>query len=181
MKATACLNFKDDMSWGYIEGYRRAANLLADRMIVENRDLDFLIYPMGFMYRHHFELQLKYLLQRIGILNNQLESPAPMHLLQDLWASLRPKLLDLEPESGEFLVEIDRGIDLIGQLDESSQEFRYSTKKAGKQFKPSLQGQTYIDVKDFHENLERLAESLQAIHDRINAAVDDKQEYDLLS
>jgi len=178
VRAIACLNFNDDMSWGYIEGYRRAANLLADRMIVENQDLDFLIYPMGFMYRHHFELQLKYLIQKIGILNEQLESPAPMHLLQHLWANLRPKLLELQLESDAFCVEIDQGIDLVVQLDESSQEFRYAMTKAKKQVKPSLEGQKHIDVEDFHESCERLAESLQAIHDWVNVEVDSKLEHD---
>ena len=48
--------------YAYAEGYSRAARLLADYVIREKWDTDFLVYPIAFLYRHSIELQLKRLI-----------------------------------------------------------------------------------------------------------------------
>ena len=44
----ACLNFQHDMSYGYIEGYKRAADALVFQIKDNRRDRDFLVYPIVF-------------------------------------------------------------------------------------------------------------------------------------
>jgi hypothetical protein len=49
----ACLNFLDDMSYGYIQGYLRTGEILADYINEKGVEQDMLIYPLLFSYRHH--------------------------------------------------------------------------------------------------------------------------------
>ncbi|MCI5221569.1 MAG: hypothetical protein D3924_02515 [Candidatus Electrothrix sp. AR4] len=55
----ACLNFSHDMSYGYIEGYLRAADRLVKHVFDTSKDQDVLVYPIAFMFRQHIELRLK--------------------------------------------------------------------------------------------------------------------------
>src|SRR5712671_6183891 len=48
--------------YAYAEGYRRAARILADHVIQNRWDIDFLVYPIVFLYRHNIELQFKRLI-----------------------------------------------------------------------------------------------------------------------
>jgi hypothetical protein len=143
MKRLACLNFKDDMSWGYIEGYRRAAELLAERMIYEGKDLDYLVYPMGYLYRHHIELQLKYLTVTIGEFIEEPDAPAKVHQLTEIWSKLCSKFKQISPDQEELLGEVGKGIQLLEKFDQSGQEFRYpipitNSKKQSSLFQPCL-------------------------------------------
>lgn len=175
MKQLACLNFKSDMSWGYIEGYRRAAALVAQQML-DGIDLDYLVYPLGYLYRHHVELQLKFLLDRSGTLLDEVEPPAKGHVLERLWRKLRSKLQQLQ-DSEEFLDEIEAGIAGLVSLDNSGQEFRYSRTNSEQ---TSLEKLTHLDIEKFHSNCELLCENLQAVHESLNVALETKKDYELL-
>lgn len=173
MKRLACLNFKSDMSWGYIEGYRRAADLLAQEML-DGNDVDYLIYPMGYLYRHHVELQLKFLIERSGELVDEPNLPRKVHTLQQLWDKLRPKLKDLQSDSEEFLAETESGIKKLDSMDPSGQEFRYWKTTTDR---PSLEDTFQIDIEQFHQTCEALASNLQAVHDCINAWLTMKEDF----
>lgn len=97
MSYDARLHFTSDMSYGYIEGYRKAALLLAIATIEKEKDVDYLVYPLGFLWRHHFELQLKYLVAKAGQLDGSFDKNNHGHSLSKLWQNLRPKLEQLNP------------------------------------------------------------------------------------
>lgn len=177
MRSFACLNFKQDMSWGYIEGYRKAGSLVAEQML-QGFDIDYLIYPMGFLYRHHVELQLKYLIEKCGELLEEGAAPAPTHNLERLWNMLRTKIKEIESDSEEFLLEIDDGIKKLIQLDGTGQEFRYSKLKNEDRCLDHLQ---LVDIGKLYESLETLSSNLQSIHDHIDVCLSDRSDYyDLL-
>ncbi|GJH64862.1 hypothetical protein [Escherichia coli] len=50
----ACLNYMPDHGTAYTEGYRRAADILINHIDESGRDQDFLVYPVLFLYRHHW-------------------------------------------------------------------------------------------------------------------------------
>lgn len=45
--------------WVYSEGYARGAEILVWHAVKSHKDLNFLVYPIVFLYRHHLELALK--------------------------------------------------------------------------------------------------------------------------
>lgn len=47
----ACLNFQYDMSHGYINGYKLAADSLVVKVNETGRDQDYLVYPIVFLYK----------------------------------------------------------------------------------------------------------------------------------
>ena len=49
----ACLDLFDDTSYGYIQGYLRTGEILADYINEPGVEQDMLIYPLLFSYRHH--------------------------------------------------------------------------------------------------------------------------------
>lgn len=170
MKRYARLNFKNDMDLGYTEGFRRAALHLA-AVMEEGRDIDYLVYPMGYLFRHHIELQLKYLRRKTGELTEHLDVPPKLHELQKLWIPLRDKLARLQPDEN-FFKQIDSGIGWLDGLDFKSQEFRYPVTSKGR----SLAGTRLFDVEEFSQNCEELAKNLQAIRDWLDVAIDTKYE-----
>ena len=48
------------------EGYRRSADTLVERASESAAEMDFLIYPILFLYRHALELNLKYIINNYG-------------------------------------------------------------------------------------------------------------------
>lgn len=68
----ACLGYSRDKWIGYITGYARAAELIADQVISNERDQNTLIYPFVMCWRHYIELQLKTL---IGLASLYLDEP----------------------------------------------------------------------------------------------------------
>jgi hypothetical protein len=55
----ASLNFMPDQLSGYAEGYKLAADRLMQQLVNDPVELDYLIYPLMFLYRQHLELRFK--------------------------------------------------------------------------------------------------------------------------
>ncbi len=160
----ACLNFKTDMNWGYIEGFRRAADIVAKQIIEENKNPDYLIYPLGFLYHQHIELQLKWLFELAGSLSNDFKEAPHKHDLMELWTMLKPKLLFLEPEGADFLEKLEKALVQICSIDHRGEQFRFQFRKSGK---VSLEGMREISVQDFALQRISVSDDLQAIRDSL--------------
>ncbi|WP_417382174.1 hypothetical protein [Gimesia sp.] len=155
----ACLNYMHDMSYGYSEGYRLAAELLINHVESENQNHDTLVYPICFLYRHALELQIKNII-RIGrkLLDKQGGHPSH-HKLSDLWPLAKGLLREAEPnqpDPPEFS-RIDKFIKQFADVDYDAQEFRYPTKVKGRK---SLEGITHISLTTLRANIEPLASFL---------------------
>jgi hypothetical protein len=120
----------------YIGGFRRSSELMAERVRSE-RDLDGLVFPLVFSYRHQCELSLKAI---IVVGTELLHLPRTKfpggHFLQKLWPEARRIIelchIDSDPvifqTVGDLLAE-------LSSIDRGSTAFRYPVGADGE--KPS--------------------------------------------
>lgn len=73
----------------YAIGYMRAADILVARVLESQHELDFLIYPIVFLYRHYLELRLKELIVAGRELLDLPPDLRQVHRLDVLWVSCR--------------------------------------------------------------------------------------------
>jgi len=106
----------------YLLGYRQAAELLLPELIACSNEQ--LVFPFLFLWRHHIELYLKFLLELARELHGQSAKADKVHTLPQLWSSLRPliesNMLDSDLDA---LAQI---IDDLDNVDPSSTEARYA-------------------------------------------------------
>jgi len=182
----ACLN----VTWGgdehgYTEGYRRGARLLVEHVIEHQREQDYLVYPVIFLYRHHIELALKNLIRHTPYLidrplTTEEEKHLERHRLDLLWQDLKPMFaavckaagwdrLDAADEEG-----VDSYIRQLTALDPDSFSFRYTRSKKGA---PSLPSELKrINLRHFAEMVERLADYLDGLDMAVSVLEEGKME-----
>lgn len=139
-----------DEAWDtYAEGYKLAGDKLVDAVITERGwQIDFMVYPIVFLYCHYLELRLKELSLKVGI------KVLGTHKLLPLWKALRPRLEAVwnDPESQAFNALIEARLSELDVVD-SSESFRYPKLKGGQS---TLAGLREI-------NVERLKNVIQAV------------------
>lgn len=165
----ACLNFSSDMSCGYIEGYLRAADRLVEHVDETDRDQDFFVYPIAFMYRQHIELQVKKIIDTGRKLLTADGGHPKHHKLHDLWPLAKGILRQIWPNESDppEFKSVDNFINQFSRIDPDSTAFRYPKQKTGK---PSLTGIQHI-------NLQRLAESVHSFSEFLDVAASALDDY----
>jgi hypothetical protein len=150
--------------YAYAEGYRLAGRIVADHVIQNRWDADFLVYPIVFLYRHNVELQLKRLIPTGAALTDTALDEIDTQLLQQshdlsrLWAVFEPILRETSQGVGVTGVEIEAIASYVRQLhkiDQGSYSFRYMATKAGT---PSIDRQKlpHINIGELAECMEKL-------------------------
>ena len=175
-----------DPEIGYTEGYRRGARLLVEHVVESQRDQDYLVYPIVFLYRHHIELALKNLILRAPYLmgrsltSTEEKHRSRSHSLEVLWKDLKPMLTTIckaagwnKPDAAD-VEGIDSYIRQLTLLDANSYSFRYVHSTDGKPLLPP--GLKYIDLGHFSEMLERLADYFDALDTSLTVLGEDKME-----
>lgn len=172
-------------AYAYAEGYRRAGQILADHVIQNRWDTDFLVYPIMFLYRHNVELQVKRLIPLGASVMDQPINPADekalteSHDLNRLWSIFKP-ILSKAAKGGLFLPVND--IDAIGsyirqlhEIDQGSFAFRYVVTKTGA---PSIDKEKlpHINVSVLAECMEKLTGYLFGLGEAFREAWDIKCE-----
>jgi hypothetical protein len=161
----------------YMEGYRRAAQLLAKHVCTEQRDQHFLVYPIVYLYRHHIELILKQLTV-VGAwlidadLSSKQIADLERHQLNQLWANFKPILKRVckaynQKLSPEDLEGVDSYIRQLSAVDLDGQAFRYSRTKKGETSTPNTLSSMSIGV--FAEHMEQLAAFLAKLDNWLSA------------
>jgi hypothetical protein len=172
----ACLNFQNDMSYGYIEGYLQAADRLVEHVAERNRDQDTLVYPIAFMYRHHIELRLKEIIDIGKQLITDNESGHPTnHKLRDLWPDAKGIIRQVwsgNPDPEEFK-RIDHFILQFTEVDHDSTAFRYPKQKSGDS---SLCGVRHINLRNLAECVHSFSGFLTGVATALSEYLDDKRE-----
>jgi len=117
-----------------------------------------LVYPIVFLYRHHFELSLKAIIRDGNRLLRESATFPTKHVLVDLWEKCREIFKKLR-EKEDF--EEFKNLDAIGEyikefskVDSSSQAFRYPEDKKGAAY---LAGLTHINVRHLSEIVGKIA------------------------
>jgi hypothetical protein len=142
----------------YTEGYRLAAEILIERIADTGFDQDFLVYPIGFLYRHYIELSLKDIIGTGQELADYDSAPPGGHELQRLWEKAR---VHIEREfSGEssHLARADELIAELARTDPTSQTFRYRVDTRGR---AHLEDQEVLNLGQFAEAMRELSVFLE--------------------
>lgn len=162
----ACLNYMQDPMYLYIEGYKRAGDLLVAAAMEDNSDLDHLVYPITFLYRQNLELRLK---DTIRNLNYVLESTFRLphgHDIKRLWPDVERLMIRIADKVNDgvdgFILDTDRAligaaIEEFSRIDPKSTAFRYPTGKQGNRI---LQELTHISIRRLAEQMASVGESL---------------------
>jgi hypothetical protein len=188
-QVNACVNGIDD-SMAYQDGYRHAALHLAEHVCDAGRGMDFLVYPIVYLYRHHIELTLKSIISvACFLLDYTLTEEDDLkvlgrHDLAKLWNLARPLLNPVCEKGGspalppDDLEGIDAYILQLHEHDPDGQRFRYATRKLKGQRLPSLSAQLkHINVRAFAVGMEKLADYLEGLDNWFGDLVDAKVEY----
>ncbi|QKJ89256.1 hypothetical protein PMPD1_4357 (plasmid) [Paramixta manurensis] len=155
----ACLNYQPGTALAYAEGYRLAADILTAHIENTSRDQDTLVYPVLFLYRHHLELAMKYLIRLCRQLVAEPEQyGTDGHDLNRLWEQARKIVRDADETFPA------KNFSLTGALvkqfvraDSRSTAFRYDlTRENG----PSLPEITHINLRRFREKFSEAAGEL---------------------
>ena len=168
-----------DADWAYSNGFRRAAERLAEHVCETGGGQDVLIYPIVYLYRHHVELVLKAIIKSAsGLLDLELTEQVlkvlGRHDLRELWQAAKPLLdpvcdrADNTPFPIADLDGVDSYISQIHSHDPDGQRFRYGTMKAKgvnqSGLRPSLGPDLkLVNVRVLASAMEKLADYLEGI------------------
>jgi len=83
--------------------------------------------PIGFLYRHYLELELKYWIKELEVTLDQAGKLMKQHNLRKLWFTLKPLIQPFcgSKENQDFLREVEEVIFTFDKYDPTGQEFRY--------------------------------------------------------
>jgi hypothetical protein len=179
----ACLNFARD-DWDlYANGYRKAGDMLVERIIEDNvstrASLDAIIYPIVFLYRQYLELRLKdSIIQTQLLLDVDVKLPKH-HSVVALWEKLKTLLAQADPQATvagkSTLGAIEECVNQFSKVDPSSTAFRYPVDKDNN---PSLPGMNNINVRLIYQTMENISSNLEGIALHISGMLDSKAEYE---
>lgn len=181
----ACLNFLPEMSYGYIEGYRSAGEILADYVTDKFSEedgyrggaLDMLVYPILFLYRHHLEIRFKGIIKVGKQLLNQSGDYSNEHGLTKLWIESETIIKSIYAQHNENITALDDDFEFITHMvadleskDPSHDAFRYweGSKKNGRV--KSVENIAYVDIKIYQQNMKQATNFLDEIADRFDLA-----------
>lgn len=154
----------------YAEGYREAAERVYESWRAQR--LDYLVFPLVFLYRHYVELRLKELLQSAEQL---LELPRDWkcnHQIENLWRELKPLLRRIAPgEPERDLQNAERLIIELATGDPYSFEFRYPETKEGRRH---LADRERLDIVNFCDALRKLSGFLDGASMQISVYLQDR-------
>ncbi len=150
----ACVGWSHNQSFGYIEGYKRAADLLVQHVADEQRDQDFLIYPIVFLYRQAVEVSLKHLIWVGCQLQDKRPELPKHHRLVPLWRQCRLIIEEVWPDGPrQDLDAVGAVLDQFEARDPVSTAFRYPVTKEGR---ASHSVSERIDIRNFAEVANRM-------------------------
>ncbi len=144
----------------YVDGYKNAADYLVDYS-AERHEMDSLVYPIMFLYRHYLEIQLKDILRMLYLHHGKTCSTPTDHKLFELWCEVRPLMEEVygDFEDIERNNYIEARVKEVVQVDVGSYAFRYPVdiergikcqecpKAEGSAYdqSPACQGHSYVD------------------------------------
>ncbi len=138
----------------YVQGFRRAAELMFKHVKETGHDQDMLVFPFGLCWRHHMELQLKSLLMELQRYHREPVKAPATHDLMKLWRQVRTRLEASRPDDTDDLPNVEALLLQLHEADSTAQEFRYATRNDKT---PSLGGVPWIDLAAFHDSMMRLS------------------------
>jgi hypothetical protein len=158
----------------YAEGFRRHADLAVEHVIATQRDHNFLVYPVGFSYRHYIELSLKLIIRDAQQLLDKPVKVADKHNLTDLWNATEYLMREVEPDAVDDFPAVRAALARFSEADPKGESFRYPTLKDGA---PSLpETLRLLDLVELRDVVGRLDSFFWACRQQIAVYADYKSE-----
>jgi len=150
-----------DVDWQtYVSAYKMAADMLGQRTH-EGRQINWLIFPIWYLYRHHLELNLKSLIWDGDALARAPQRSILEHKLMPLWEYCLEQILKWQkPFPKEQLDAVAATLQQFDEIDPDSQAARYATTTKGA---PSGLLGKEINVKSFVEATQKTLTFLSAV------------------
>jgi hypothetical protein len=172
-RLVACLNFTHDEPWiGYVEGFKRLADLGVAHLEETGHGHDFLVYPIVYAYRHHIELALKMVIRSArAVLDEQGDLPKT-HKLLALWDVAEP-LLRAVADDQETYGAVRECLVHFDELDPTSESFRYPVTASGEAVLPGVRS---LDLGKVREVVERVSTFLDCAAQELTVRLDVQSE-----
>lgn len=150
-------------SWSYYsDGFLIGAQCIVNK-VQEDRSVpvDIAVYPVLFLYRHHFELVLKCLIRASrSLLREEVRSPSG-HRLVSLWETAAPLIEQCFPDADwSQNVIVSRLIMELAEIDPDGQRFRYPMAQDGSR---SLEDTPLLNIRHFAQTAEKLSAYLRQV------------------
>jgi hypothetical protein len=173
----ACLYpFKADMWVNYLIGYKDAADILVEYVKKTNNNLDFLVFPIVFLYRHYLELQLKMIIKDGYDLLNTNKDYKKCHKLDDLWNDCKIIIKKMWPEGDkEPLGAMDHCISQFCQVDPMATDFKYPVRRNGTD---ALENLDFINLSHLSEVMKSIENFIGGIHEAISIELEIIRDHD---
>ena len=160
--------FKSDIDWQnnarigwshraeqmYAQGYKRAAEKLLEQFTDTNSELDFLIYPIVFLYRHYVEITLKMIIQYDENSHGRYKRAMKSHDLMKLWEIAEPIIQEVYPEVDDEVLSSAWGVIKQIQDVDPGDSFRYATDIKGNRTLEDLQ---HINIRNYADVMWKLS------------------------
>lgn len=148
----------------YAMGYKIAAQTLVEKVLSRQSDVDYLVYPIIFLYRHYIELRLKEIIEHGSELLD-LDNKIPTHHeIMTLWTAggARGIVLEVWPDdSGDDLKAMEETLKEFARYDQVASTFRYPVDTKGNpSFDPEMR---MINIRHFSERITKTVELLESI------------------
>jgi len=152
----------------YADSYKRAADHLVKQAIAKNKEQDFLIYSILFLYRHHVELQMKYII-RMWYRRDEDRPNYMHHRLGDLWRECRKIIEEAFPNDGSDDVEIVAEVirELV-EADPGSFTFRYPVDKKEQ---PVFEEERFISLQNLYEVMQKTSHFFGGVDGGVDAMI----------
>lgn len=126
----ARVSWREEMIYTYADGYRLAAEQLVNEIKDTGYQINFLIYPVVYLYRQYVELTLKIATSQARVLAGEGSEFPTNHKISEIWIELkgRIKQCDYGIESKQ-LNEVDEIIVEFAKFDPESFAFRFPRSK----------------------------------------------------
>lgn len=145
----------------FAEGYKKAADVLVTYVKESEQDLDYLVYPIVFLYRHYLELIFKEIIQEGNQLLVGNNSIPHGHKLNDFWGQVKHIINVIWPNKAvdEFR-HIDHIVNEFCAVDLRSDSFRYPVNKSGDN---QLSHLSLLNVRHLSEEIDKAYEFLYGV------------------
>ena len=148
---------------------------MAEYINNENRDQDFLVFPIVFVYRQYLELRLKKLIIDFRKLCDEIPEFPKVHDLNTLWTECKRLLEKQEPKVEKNDLEaVSECIQQFCELDPRSEAFRYPINQNGDKLLPS--DLKYINIRNLAEIMEKLSYFFEGTEMMVSVYLDNKQD-----
>lgn len=160
----------------YTSAYRMAADRLIDSLADDHSEIDFLIYPILYLYRHYLELSLKGLIRDGVSLLDWGRKPPEGHGLNNLWIQAKGVInaaARLDGQKEPNLSIIDNCIKRFAEADPTGEFFRYPRHRDDKPIEHKV---SRINVRLLRKEMDNTVQEIEMWANGISAYLDLKSE-----